>query len=232
MAYNKPRYDAACHYSGKPVGRCTVSDSKAYVAMMEQCGNSAARVLREYAYFSSELKAILEKVAAIQAVQNRAMQERPASLFKQPESSPWGEVQHCETLCPGVFMVDTASHGGIMVSKDVSAMLSPAARKCGFKQGGYLASRKIAKRMLPCGSFWTKNCGPSLTVSGTRRRLRKISTSPYGNITQITGGRGKAGFQTHRPVKLRPFRLTAPSANHFGPSWPEVERRILDLWHT
>jgi hypothetical protein len=59
-------------------------------------------------------------------------------MFTQPEKSPWGEVQTCDTLCPGVFLVSTASHGGTMVSKEVSAMLSPAAQRCGFRQGGYL----------------------------------------------------------------------------------------------
>lgn len=59
-------------------------------------------------------------------------------MFQNPEKSPWGEVQTCDVLCPGVFLVSTASHGGTLVSKEVSAMLSPAAQKCGFKQGGYL----------------------------------------------------------------------------------------------
>ena len=59
-------------------------------------------------------------------------------MFNRPEKSPWGEVQTCDVLCPGVFLVSTASHGGTLVAKEVSAMLSPAARKCGFKQGGYL----------------------------------------------------------------------------------------------
>lgn len=59
-------------------------------------------------------------------------------MFIKPEKSPWGKVQICDTLCPGVFMVSTASHGGTMVSKEVADLLSPAARKCGFKQGGYI----------------------------------------------------------------------------------------------
>ena len=59
-------------------------------------------------------------------------------MFKEPEKSPWGEVQHCDTLCPGVFMVMTSGHGGILVSKEMEAALSPAARKGGFRQGGYL----------------------------------------------------------------------------------------------
>lgn len=59
-------------------------------------------------------------------------------MFQEPEQSPWGEVQTCDTLCPGVFLVCTASHGGTMVAKEVAAILSPSARKCGFKRNGYL----------------------------------------------------------------------------------------------
>jgi len=118
------------------MGRCTVADSEAYAALMDTCNHNAARVLREYAYFSPELKAILEKVAAIQAKeQSRGTQ---GNLFQSPQKSPWGEVQHCDPLCPGVFMVTTPGHGGILVSKEIAAVLSPAARKSGFQQGGYL----------------------------------------------------------------------------------------------
>ena len=60
------------------------------------------------------------------------------SVFEEPTLSPWGEVQTCDILCPGVFLVSTASHGGTMVAKDMTSALSPAARKCGFRQGGYL----------------------------------------------------------------------------------------------
>lgn len=61
------------------------------------------------------------------------------SVDDSPEYSPWGEVQHCETLCAGAYQVSTASHGGIMVSMEiVNDVLSPEARKCGFQEGGYL----------------------------------------------------------------------------------------------
>ena len=136
MARKKTGYDAACYYAGKLVGRCTAADGEAYSALMEQCGGDAARVLREYAYFSPELKEILEKVAAIQASKSRAAS--PPGLFVEPKTSPWGKIQTCDVLCPGVFMVSTASHGGTMVAKEVSAFLSLAAQKCSFKQGGYL----------------------------------------------------------------------------------------------
>ncbi len=84
----------------KLLGRCTKADSDAYTLLMNACGGDAARVLREYAYFSPELKAILEKAALMQADRNRT-----GGMFHAPKSSPWGEVQSCEILCPGVFTV-------------------------------------------------------------------------------------------------------------------------------
>ena len=55
-----------------------------------------------------------------------------------PDFSPWRKIDWSETLAPGFQMVATPSHGGIMVSRDASFMLSPAARKCGAWNGGYL----------------------------------------------------------------------------------------------
>ena len=80
-------------------------------------------------------------------------------MYQQPEQSPWGKVQTCDTLCPGVFLVSTASHGGTMIAKDMAAALSPAARKCGFKQGGYLcfeedSQEDVALRELLDKKLW------------------------------------------------------------------------------
>ena len=116
MPRKRMGYDAACYYDGKLLGRCTKADSDAYTLLMNACGGEAARVLREYAYFSPELRAILEKAALMQADRNRT-----GGMFHAPKSSPWGEVQSCETLCPGVFLVSTASHGGTMVANEVAA---------------------------------------------------------------------------------------------------------------
>ena len=55
MPHKRAGYDAACYYDGKLLGRCTKADSDAYTLLMNACGGEAARVLREYAYFSPEL---------------------------------------------------------------------------------------------------------------------------------------------------------------------------------
>ena len=119
MARKSSGYGAACYYAGKLVGRCTPADAQGYEQLMKSCGGNAARVLQEYAYFSPELRDILEKVAAVQAKESRT-----AGIFQSPRLSPWGDVQTSDTLCPGVFMVSTASHGGTMVALDMAAILS------------------------------------------------------------------------------------------------------------
>lgn len=133
MARKRTGYDAACYYGGKLMGRCTKADADGYEQLMKSCDGSAERVLRKYAYFSTELRGILEKVSAVQAKESRS-----AGIFAAPKFSPWGDVQTCDMLCPGVFLVSTASHGGTLVARDMAAMLSPAAQKCGFRQGDYL----------------------------------------------------------------------------------------------
>ena len=59
-------------------------------------------------------------------------------MFSRPTNSPWGEVDYCDDLCPGVFLVFTAGHGGVMVVNEMKEFLSPAARKCGQRQNGFL----------------------------------------------------------------------------------------------
>lgn len=48
-----------------------------------------------------------------------------------PGTSPWGKIDWMETLAPGIDMIGAEGHGGIMVSREASFMLTPAARKYG-----------------------------------------------------------------------------------------------------
>ena len=136
MARSKPRYGTACYPGCKPLGRRTAADGDAFKALMDSCDGDAARVLREYGYFSPELRGILEKAAAIQAGKRREPER--GGLFTPPKASPWGDVDYCDTLCPGVFLVSAASHGGVMVAKEMEDFLSPAARKYGERKNGFL----------------------------------------------------------------------------------------------
>ena len=56
----------------------------------------------------------------------------------EPMYSPWGTVDQCKILYPGVFEVATARHGGIMVRREiVNDILSKEAQEIGFVSGRY-----------------------------------------------------------------------------------------------
>ena len=48
----------------------------------------------------------------------------------QTDYSPWGEIQALETLHPGIHLITTPGHGGIMAEWPAYLELSGAARKC------------------------------------------------------------------------------------------------------
>jgi len=56
-----------------------------------------------------------------------------------PLNSPWGMIEDPITeIAPGVYMVASASHGGIMIRKqDAEKMFSQEAIKCGFEFNGW-----------------------------------------------------------------------------------------------
>ena len=56
----------------------------------------------------------------------------------EPYNSPWGEVQHCEKMIEGVFLVSTAGHGGIMVRGNASGFLSDYAQSAALRGRHYL----------------------------------------------------------------------------------------------
>ena len=62
----KSQYDSTMYYEGREVGKGTNSDGDAYTTLIGVCNGDAARVLREYTYFSPELRAALEKTAEMQ----------------------------------------------------------------------------------------------------------------------------------------------------------------------
>ena len=77
-----------------------------------------------------------------------------------PRTSPWGEVQKCEVLTDGVFLVSTASHGGIMVRKNATDFLSPEARKIALNERNYLSFEEdceeaVVMRELLDKKLWT-----------------------------------------------------------------------------
>ena len=59
-------------------------------------------------------------------------------MMTEPGYSPWGEIQHCDMLTPGIYSVSTASHGGIMARMDTAKkVFSKAALDCAFFECGW-----------------------------------------------------------------------------------------------
>ena len=78
----------------------------------------------------------------------------------QPEFSPWGQIDEEVFIYPGITLVSTPSHGGARVTHEAAALLSPAARKCGFHEGGYLwfeedCCEQVVLRELMDKKLWT-----------------------------------------------------------------------------
>ena len=61
------------------------------------------------------------------------------SVYYEPAYSPWGEVQNYTLIAKGIFDVNTASHGGILILTEYADhLLTEDARKCGSVCGCYL----------------------------------------------------------------------------------------------
>ena len=80
-------------------------------------------------------------------------------MSMMPRTSPWGEVQRCEKLIEGVFLVSTAGHGGVMVRKNAAGFLSPEARKVALNERNYLCFEEdcdeaVAMRELLDKKLW------------------------------------------------------------------------------
>lgn len=149
-------------------------------------------------------------------------------MYRKPEISPWGRVQVCDILCPGVFLVSTASHGGTMVSKEVAAFLSPAAKKCGFRQGGYLCfeedtQEEVVFRELLDKRLWKipdRIRNKEAYEENINQSLREHNPAYWRARTR--------GRENARPA----VRQTRPGTRHdnrFGPTWPEVMKGGFEL---
>ena len=91
-------------------------------------------------YFSDLFAAQKDLVARAQEeVQCLEEQRQNTIVLEAPAYSPWGNIQKCERLCPGVFSVSTPEHGGIMVSRELAEkVFRKEALDCGFTEGAYL----------------------------------------------------------------------------------------------
>ena len=76
---------------------------------------------------------------------------------REPSLSPWDEVQHCETIEEGIYIVSTAGHGGIMIAEELAPyVLSPEALSEGMREGGYYCYEEDALQCIPLRELYDK----------------------------------------------------------------------------
>lgn len=125
----------------------------------------------------------------------------------QPTFSPWGEVDWCETLCPGFEMVATPSHGGIMVERTAAMQLSVAARKCGFWENGYLcfeedcAENVILRELLDKGLWQVPDRirDTDAFENGINRNIQQYNPEYWSARQRWYRKREQAKAVTHKP---------------------------------
>ena len=103
-----------------------------------QCSNQTDYY---WGHYFSDLFAAQKDLVARAQEELQYLEEKRQNPVRQkaPGYSPWGEVQTCETLCPGAYSVSTAGHGGVMVHRDLAdKVFRKEAKECGFAEGVYL----------------------------------------------------------------------------------------------
>jgi len=71
-------------------------------------------------------------------------------MYSYLSYSPWGSIQRRKTFQDGIIDVSTASHGGMMVRKDIAKqVLSVQARKKGFQYRDYLCYEEDCDWAIP-----------------------------------------------------------------------------------
>lgn len=98
-------------------------------------------------YFSDLFSAQKDLVARAQEEVQCLEEQRQNTIAPEaPPYSPWGKVQECETLCPGVYSVSTPGHGGVMVRRELAEkVFRKEAMGCGFIASGY---REMAQKLI------------------------------------------------------------------------------------
>ena len=91
-----------------------------------------------------------------------------------------------------------------MVSLDMAAILSPAARKCGLKMGDYLCFEEDCDENIVLRELLDKKLWQIPDRIRDRAAFEKTSTAPCGSITRNTGARGSRGWNGSAPDPAPP----------------------------
>lgn len=79
-------------------------------------------------------------------------------LMREPENSPWAEVQSCTIIANGIYSVSTAGHGGIMISSELASYIlsSEALQASDRSCGGYYCYEEDCDACIPLRELYDK----------------------------------------------------------------------------
>ena len=118
-------------------------------------------------------KRFTELTAADKAFYERFIQNPYRALIE----SPWGAVQDCTAIAPGVYSVSTAWHGGMMIDAALAPhILSPAALAEGFVKNGCYCYEEDAAESIPLRELYDKGILDKTNKYFTRQIYK--STAP------------------------------------------------------
>ena len=96
--------------------------------------------------------------ASFTTVSDTALEKMHQKFYHPPYDTPWGALQYMKMLANGVFEVSSASHGGIMICRDIAAeILSEEALKCSFYEYGYFCFEEDCVAAIPIRELMDKD---------------------------------------------------------------------------
>lgn len=122
------------------------------------------------------------QLLAQQGIRNMALSRTAATQKSWGDGNPsapqtpWGPAQYGTQVETGVWLFNTAGHGGLMVRPGVAQKkLSPAARKCGeFWGGAYWYEEDVAMNIPLFENFdWAQTLGTRAPIERYERSIRE-----------------------------------------------------------
>ena len=105
----------------------------------------------------SEIKAPFNRFKELSENDKAFIERYSLRAHREPSMSPWDEVQHCETIEEGIYIVSTAGHGGIMIAEELAPyVLSPEALSEGMREGRYYCYEEDALQCIPLRELYDK----------------------------------------------------------------------------
>ena len=106
---------------------------------------------------------------------------------RKPITTPWGTVQECTVIAPGIYSVTTAGHGGIMIDRAlVPHILSPEALAEGFLENGCYCYEEDAAESIPLRELYDKGILGRSNIYFTERSVQSDRSDARGGYIPFT----------------------------------------------